>query len=64
MSINLVLDTSYAFLSTFYSMGIFGFYSVLLGIRYAIPVFGIVRNCMTKVNEPIGDEGLKKKDEP
>ena len=29
-----------------------GFYSFLLVVRYAIPVFGIVRNCMYKVNEP------------
>ena len=53
LSINLVLDTSYAFLSTFASMGLLGFYSVLIVVRYAIPIVGVVRNCMYKVNEPI-----------
>jgi len=34
-------------------MGLLGFYSFLLLVRYAIPVAGIVRNCMYKVNEPV-----------
>lgn len=53
LSINLILDTSYALLSTFGGMGLLGFYSFLLVVRYAIPVVGIVRNCMYKVNEPV-----------
>ena len=53
LSINLILDTSYAFLSTFGGMGLLGFYSFLLVVRYAIPIVGIVRNCMYKVNEPV-----------
>jgi len=59
------MDTSYAFLSTFYSTTLFNFYSVLLGARYLIPIVGVVRNCIYKVNEPIGDEAPKKgKQEP
>lgn len=53
LTINLVLDTSYAFLSTFTSMGLLSFYSFLIAARYAIPIVLVVRNCMYKVNEPI-----------
>lgn len=56
LSINLILDTSYAFLSTFASMGILGFYNVLLVSRYAIPIVCVVRNYLNKMNQPL-DEG-------
>lgn len=55
LSINLILDTSYAFLSTFAGMGILGIYLVLMAVRYAIPIVGVIRNCMYKVNLPIDD---------
>lgn len=61
LSVNLILDTSYAFLSTFYSIGLLGFYSVLLIIRYGIPIISIVRNCIYKVNEPIVDDANQEK---
>ena len=57
LSINLILDTSYAFLSTFSSMGLLSFYSFMLASRYAIPVVLVVRNCMYKVNKPIDEDG-------
>ena len=53
LSANLVLDTSYIFLSTFASMAILGLYFMLLIVRYGIPIVGIIRNCIYKVNEPI-----------
>ena len=49
LSINLVLDTSYAFLSTFAGMGFLGFYNLLLVVRYAIPIVIVARNYMNKV---------------
>ena len=51
LAVNLILDTSYAFLSTFASTKIFNFYNVLLAVRYVIPLFVLGRNCMYKLNE-------------
>lgn len=55
LSINLILDTSYAFLSTFANISFLGFYSVLVLARYAIPIVSIVRNCLYKVGKPFDD---------
>ena len=53
LSINLILDTSYIFLSTFASRGYYGFYSLLLVIRYLIPLLGVLRFYMNSVNKPL-----------
>ena len=58
MSINLILDTSYIFLSTFATRGYYGFYSVLLVIRYVVPIVGIVRHTIIDANKPLNFKNL------
>jgi len=53
LSINLILDTSYIFLSTFAGRGYYGFYSLLLVIRYIVPLLGVVRFYINSVNKPL-----------
>lgn len=55
LSINLIVDTSYVFLSKFAGMGVLGLYLLALAVRYLIPIIGVICNCMYKVNLPIED---------
>ena len=53
LSMNLVLDYSYIFLSTFSSTTILGVYGILLVVRLLISFTLAVRGLMYKVNEPL-----------
>ena len=58
LSINLILDTSYIFLSTFGNRGYYGIYSLMLVIRYVIPILGIVRHVVVDSNKPLNFKDL------
>lgn len=53
LATNLVLDTAYLFHSTFASRGFYNFYMIVLGIRYLIPIFGIIKNCVKQIDKPL-----------
>jgi len=53
LATNLVLDTAYLFHSTFADSSFYNFYMIVLAIRYLIPIFGIIKNCVNLIDKPL-----------
>ena len=49
--INLILDLAYIFKVTFAGSAIYGFYCILIMVRFLGPVAGVIRNLLYKVND-------------
>ena len=57
--INMILDLAYIFKVTFAGSAIYGFYCILIMVRFLGPVAGVIRNLLYKVNDTASVSDLK-----